>query len=80
MKSELCPRCQCCSQFWNECYECDDNGMVDHDCGEDTCCCLEPEMNVGCDICHGNGGWFSCIGDCNGEGKHASVVQNSEEK
>lgn len=22
-----------------------------HDCGEDTCCCLDPEPNVPCDFC-----------------------------
>ncbi len=42
---------------WIDCWNCGGEGYSDHDCGEDTCCCLHPEDNVVCDICHGNGGW-----------------------
>lgn len=28
-----------------------------HDCGEDTCCCLEPELDTPCDECLGEGGY-----------------------
>lgn len=45
---------------WRECYNCED-GMSDHDCGEDCCCCLHPENNVRCDICKGKGGWYQCF-------------------
>lgn len=41
---------------WVHCEHCDD-GFVGHDCGEDCCPCLEPEPNVVCDICDGEGGW-----------------------
>ena len=41
---------------WVECWNCDD-GYSGHDCGEDICCCLDPEDNVICDICRGKGGW-----------------------
>ena len=44
---------------WAECYNCEE-GYSSHDCGEDCCCCLEPENNVTCDICDGNGGWWAC--------------------
>lgn len=43
---------------WVDCYNCID-GYSHHDCGEDTCCCLHPEPNVECEICHGEGGWFT---------------------
>lgn len=42
---------------WQRCWSCAGDGVVGHDCGEDTCCCLNPEDNVPCDICDGKGGW-----------------------
>jgi hypothetical protein len=41
---------------WVICGQCVD-GYSGHDCGEDTCCCLEPEENMVCDTCNGAGGW-----------------------
>lgn len=43
---------------WQSCWYCLGHGGW-HDCGEDTCCCLEPEMDVVCDVCEGRGGWYS---------------------
>jgi len=43
---------------WIDCWNCED-GFSHHDCGEDTCFCLEPEDNVLCDICHGKSGWYA---------------------
>jgi hypothetical protein len=40
-----------------ECWQCGGEGVSHHECGEDTCCCLNPEDNVICDICDGKGGW-----------------------
>lgn len=53
--------CKKCSNEleWVDCYNCDE-GFSHHDCGEDCCCCLDPEANVTCDICDGNGGWRAC--------------------
>ena len=73
---DVCERCGCCSQEWVECYNCDDDGMTDHDCGEDSCCCLEPWNNVQCDICNGKTGWYACLGRCVG-GKHETVPSSS---
>lgn len=42
---------------WIVCWNCGGEVYVDHDCGEDTCCCLYPEDNVVCDVCAGAGGW-----------------------
>lgn len=42
---------------WTECWNCGGEGFTHHDCGEDTCCCLEPEDNVICDTCMGMCGW-----------------------
>lgn len=57
--------CQCArcgsSCGWMECEECDEDGFVDHECGEDCCACEFPEPNVVCDICGGHGGWRSCL-------------------
>ena len=40
------------------CYNCEDGITEDHDCGEDTCCCLNPYPNVRCDVCDGKGYWL----------------------
>lgn len=69
-EGDICSRCGCCSLFWQECDNCDEEGFVDHDCGEDTCCCLYPEQNVRCDICRGKRGWLWCIGHCDKNGFH----------
>lgn len=45
---------------WIDCYNCGGEGYSHHDCGEDCCCCLEPEDNVVCDICRGEGGYRLC--------------------
>lgn len=38
------------------CSRCDGNGFY-HDCGEDTCCCADPEVDdlVVCPDCQGTG-------------------------
>lgn len=54
--------CKTCSGglMYVDCYNCAGEGFSHHDCGEDCCCCLDPEDNVTCDICNGNGGWWAC--------------------
>lgn len=42
---------------WEVCDNCNGDGFVGHDCGEDTCCCLHPEENLKCSWCDGVGGW-----------------------
>src|ERR1017187_8693378 len=37
------------------CANCCGTGYSHHDCGEDSCCCLNPEDNVICDWCNGKG-------------------------
>jgi len=39
-----------------ECWACGGEGYY-HDCGEDTCCCADPESDelVPCQECHGRG-------------------------
>lgn len=54
-----CGRCGSSLDF-EECPNCDD-GYVGHDCGEDCCCCADPEDNVVCDICRGIGAFPRCI-------------------
>ncbi len=55
-----CPKCgshtlrRDCS-----CYE----GYSYHSCGEDCCCCADPEPNVVCDLCDGHG-WCNWCPNC----------------
>lgn len=53
-----CARCGSSAEH-HDCWNCED-GYSDHDCGEDCCCCLDPEPNVTCDVCRGHGSWHSC--------------------
>lgn len=45
-------------RIWRECWDCGGEGVTHHDCGEDTCCCLNPVDNVRCETCNGDGGWY----------------------
>jgi len=54
-----CARCGSSMDF-EECHFCED-GLSGHECGEDTCCCLQPEPNVLCDMCDGEGKWARCL-------------------
>lgn len=40
----------------DECWKCGGSGSLTDTCtcGDDTCCCLEPEEEI-CDICNGKG-------------------------
>ena len=46
-------------KFWVPCWECDEEGFVEDECFEDTCCCANPHALRGCTVCHGKGGWWS---------------------
>lgn len=46
---------------WVDCWNCGGEGVSHHDCGEDCCACLNPEDNVCCDNCHGEGGYKLCV-------------------
>ena len=65
---EICPHCGS-DLFWQECYNCDEYGMSYHNCGEDTCCCLNPLPNVTCEVCDGKHGWYVCLSSCKEEKK-----------
>lgn len=58
MNTDECNECGTLME-WKECWNCED-GYAYHDCGEDTCCCLDPEPNVVCDVCNGEDGWMMC--------------------
>ena len=57
--------CQCArcgsSLTFEDCEGCGGDGLYGHDCGEDSCCCLNPEDNVPCDICRGEGAFPVCM-------------------
>jgi len=50
-----------CKKEWRDCYNCGGEGVYGHECGEDTCCCLDPVDNERCDICRGKEGWWQCF-------------------
>jgi len=56
------PFCKRCGNKmdWEDCGACED-GYSYHDCGEDCCCCADPEPNVKCEQCGGDGGWWVCM-------------------
>lgn len=56
---DSCPRCGS-STTWVECEMCED-GFDGHDCGEDCCACANPEPNVVCGFCKGEGGYYRCL-------------------
>lgn len=60
VESEVCLVCGSDLE-WVDCWQCFGEGGF-HDCGEDCCCCLEPELDLNetCDECHGEGGYLEC--------------------
>lgn len=66
---KLCQRCGCCELVSEECEQCNE-GLDGHDCGEDCCCCLDPEDNIPCQFCRGRGYFEVCLGGCNERGEH----------
>ena len=40
------------------CWNCRGDIFIGHECGEDTCVCLNPEENIPCETCDGIGYWF----------------------
>lgn len=58
LSDEECPKCGH-TLLWRQCWNCED-GLAYHECGDDCCCCEDPEPNVECDICGGDGGWLIC--------------------
>lgn len=55
------PLCSVCGQEQEResCWSCGGEGGF-HDCGEDCCCCLYPDLNVRCDVCGGQGSYWIC--------------------
>lgn len=48
------------SMVWVDCWQCGGEGGF-HDCGEDTCACLDKdEVNSHCDVCLGGRGYRVC--------------------
>jgi hypothetical protein len=62
----VCTKCGADAE-WHECESCGGEGLDGHDCGEDCCNCLDPEDNLDCFVCEGEGGWWTC--DCEPAGR-----------
>jgi hypothetical protein len=56
----VCPKCEAGTTLTRPCsaFDCDE-GLY-HDCGEDTCCCADPEPDTECDVCKGYGNIHWC--------------------
>lgn len=70
----MCPTCGCCALVPEDCDACGGDGVCGHDCGEDTCCCANPEDDVVCDYCMGRGWFHVCIGGCEGGKIHGELA------
>lgn len=55
----MCARCGG-DAGWLSCANCGGERYSHHECGEDCCCCVNPEDNVLCDWCDGAGGSWHC--------------------
>jgi hypothetical protein len=56
------PYCGICGGYLEDvdCWQCQGEGGF-HDCGEDTCCCLDKEeITVDCEECDGEGSYLEC--------------------
>ena len=73
-----CPHCGS-DLTWVECENCDEYGYSHHDCGEDTCCCLDQSNNVVCDWCEGKHGWYVC-NQCDKKPQTVCVEGSKESK
>ena len=62
----VCPRCLCCKAGWDFCPECSGVGWFGNSSGAE-----EDVTGYACRACSGRGGWASCTGDCDAEGRHA---------
>jgi hypothetical protein len=79
LNPEMCPRCGCCEIELIVCERCDGTGVFGHDCGEDCCCCVNPDENEPCYVCGGVGSWWVCGGRCDEYGKHTAQIVESED-
>lgn len=55
-----CKRCGGSLTF-ETCWGCGGEGVSGHDCGEDTCVCLDQSDNMECEECGGSGTFAMCM-------------------
>ena len=73
IQNTICPRCKCCDTDWTECYSCGGEGGTSGEelMMEDPLWFSKDDFRT-CDVCKGKGGWFSCLGNCDENGKHCN--------
>lgn len=76
-EDETCPRCRCCTTEWEECWKCGGEGGRDGEelMSEDPLWYMPDDFET-CDVCNGNGGWNTCLGQCDENGKHEHHENN----
>lgn len=76
------PACPICGAEleWVDCYEIDCDDGFYHDCGEDCCCCAEPEPDTHCETCRGAGGWWECTALPHTEAQMAAYREKQEQR
>ena len=78
MTDECCLIC-CAPLVPESCYQCMGAGGF-HDCGEDTCCCLDPdEITNICEVCEGEGEYLSCSALPHTEAQMAAYRETHQE-
>lgn len=55
-----CARCGS-SVTADDCETCGGEGLDGHDCGEDSCCCIDDGPNLDCSVCEGVGVFQVCL-------------------
>ena len=75
----LCEACGCCEMVHQSCDNCGGDGVDGHDCGEDTCCCADPEDDQPCEVCDGEGGRMVCIGNCTEDGHRSEDNEDNND-
>jgi len=73
------PLCNICGTETEstECWKCHGLGGF-HDCGDDTCPCLDPSIDAVCDECHGEGYYPECRNSQTASHKIPSTVYDED--
>lgn len=63
----LCPKCRCCDLFSESCWNCGGEGLIDR-YDDDPLWYVGKWRYQKCEFCKGEGGWWTC--SCDEQGEH----------